>query len=246
MERCKKCGNLTEDAYCGNCGTPTKVERINGRYLINEFAAGLFMEKGIFKTIGELALRPGESIKAYLTNDRTKLMKPVFFIIISSLIYVLSHQLFSFSGQTIVLEKIEDNNITAVFKMIFKNYGYANILMAVFIAFYLRLFFQQFPFNYFENLVLLLYTIGFSMIILSFFDLLSGILKIDLSDIASFSHLVYIIWALGQFFGGKFSGYFRTFWAYIFGLLTFILVVLLIGFLNNFLTTGSFQLSFLH
>ncbi len=46
-------------------------------------------DKGIFYTIKELLIRPGENIPKFIHNDRNRLVKPLIFVIVCSLIYTI-------------------------------------------------------------------------------------------------------------------------------------------------------------
>lgn len=51
------------------------------------------------------------------------------------------------------------------------NYGYASIIMAVFIAFWIKVFFRKYQHNFFEILILLSFLMGVGMLLFSLFGL---------------------------------------------------------------------------
>lgn len=189
------------------------------------------MEKGILFTIKELLLRPGKSIREFLTEDRYRLIKPIIFIIVTSLIYTVSNQIFGFEEAYIKYEGVPQSSTTMIFEWISANYGYANIIMAIFIAFWLKIFFKKFSYNYFETLILLFFLMGMGMLLLALFGIVESILKRPLMEFASIFLFIYIIWGIGQFYKGKFASYLKGFAAYILGFLCFSLAAILTGML---------------
>ncbi|MEM6298978.1 MAG: DUF3667 domain-containing protein, partial [Bacteroidota bacterium] len=58
------------------------LKRIDKAYILSEISSVLNLEKGIFYTIKELLIRPGKSIRTFIHEDRTRLVKPIVFIIV--------------------------------------------------------------------------------------------------------------------------------------------------------------------
>lgn len=125
---------LLTGQYCAQCGQPAQVRRINGRYIIDELRNIFFLEKGIFYTIKELLIRPGKNIRKFLLHDRHRLVKPIVFIILTSLIYSLSNFIFPFEDNYITYGDFDSGYTNKIFNWITSNYGYSNLLMGVFIA----------------------------------------------------------------------------------------------------------------
>lgn len=85
-ELCEQCQYKMTGKFCSNCGRPKQLQRIDGKYIISEISSVLNFDKGIFFTIKELLLRPGQNVHNFIHKDRNRLVKPVIFIIIHSLI----------------------------------------------------------------------------------------------------------------------------------------------------------------
>jgi len=92
---CKNCTTEVNSNFCPNCGQPTSLKRIDGKYILHEVGHLLHFERGILFTIKELITNPGQNVRNYLAENRSRLFKPVFFIIVTSLIYTLCNR-FSF------------------------------------------------------------------------------------------------------------------------------------------------------
>lgn len=134
---CKNCNTEVNLNYCPNCGQPVNLKRINRHYIVHEIGQVLNFEKGIFYTIRELLIRPGENVKNFITEDRSRLIKPILFIIVSSLIYSLVNNFFHIEDGYIRYEEVEKSTTSLIFKWVQGNYGYANIIMGIFIAFWI-------------------------------------------------------------------------------------------------------------
>lgn len=227
-----KCGQAINGNFCDNCGHPRELKRINGKYIVSEIGSLLNFEKGIFYTFKELTLRPGENVRNFLLYDRNRLVKPITFIIITSLIYTLAQNYFNFYDGYINYNSsgMEKSAITKMFSWISANYGYSNLLMAVFIAFWIKIFYRKYKYNFFEILILLCFIMGIGMLILTIFGVIDGITKLKTLDLASIISFLYISWAIGQFFDKKKKmNYLKALLSYLLGMATFSLTFVIIG-----------------
>lgn len=227
---CTNCKTEINQNYCPNCGRPHTLERIDGRYIVSEIGSVLNFQKGILYTIKELSLRPSRNIKAYISEDRNRLVKPIVFILITSLLYTLSVTIFQFEeGHVNPSGSIESVTLT-LFKWVQENYGYANIIMAVFIGLWLKIFFRKYPFNFFEILILLCFVMGISMLIYTVFGIFQSLTHLSLIPIGATIGFIYSTYAIGQFFDkNKAISYLKAFFAYLFGMITFSLTITVIG-----------------
>lgn len=227
---CKNCNTEINQNYCPNCGQPTKLKRIDGQYILSEIGSVLNFDKGILFTIRELLLRPGQSIKNFVSDDRNRLVKPVIFIIVTSLIYSLINQFFQIEDGYVKFEETKQSTTGHIFKWVQDYYGYANIIMGIFIVLWTKLFFRKYNYNFFEILILLCFVMGIGMLIFSIFAIFKVLTHIDLMQIASIISVLYSAWAIGQFFDkSKFLNYVKAFFSYLLGFLTFSLTAILIG-----------------
>lgn len=229
MENCKNCNELIEGKYCANCGQPAKIKRIDGHYIIHEIEHILHFERGILYTVKELFLRPGENVREFIAENRSRLVKPIIFIIVTSLIYTLiSKSLYVTSF--VNFQDSEKSTAGTIFNWIQEHYGYANIMMGIFIALWCRIFFFKYEYNYFEILILLCFVLGIEMLIFSVFSLFTGLTHIEIMPLAGFSGIAYCTWAIGQFYNkSKAMSYVKAFAAYVLGLIVFFMTAELIG-----------------
>jgi len=227
---CKNCNTEIEQNFCPNCGQPSNLKRIDGQYVLSEISSVLNFDKGILFTIRELLLRPGFSIRKFVSNDRNRLVKPIFFIIITSLIYSLVIHFFHIEEGYVKFDEVKQSTTGLIFKWVQDNYGYANIIMGIFIALWTKLFFRKYDFNFFEILILLCFVMGIGMLIYSVFAIFQVFIQIDLMQFAGIVGFIYSTWAIGQFFDkSKFINYVKASFSYFLGFLTFIFTAILIG-----------------
>jgi hypothetical protein len=229
---CRNCTNLITDNYCSSCGHPKTLKRVDGHYVAHEIQHILHFEKGILYTIKGLLIQPGKNIREFITDNRDRLVKPIIFIIITSLIYSSINHFFHVEEGYVSYNGEKASATTQIFAWVQNHYGYANIIMGVFIAIWVKLFFRKYDYNFFEILILLCFIMGMGMLIFAVFTIAEALLKISLMQIAAVIGIAYCTWAIAQFFNTrKLSGYVKSFFAYMLGMLTFSLTALLLGFL---------------
>ncbi|PWA07679.1 DUF3667 domain-containing protein [Flavobacterium laiguense] len=230
MNNCGNCNDELTGKYCSNCGQAVKVKRIDGDYIVHEIEHVLHFERGILYTIKELLIRPGQNIREFIAENRSRLVKPVIFIIVTSLIYTLINHFFHIEDGYVNFTDAKMPTTNSIFSWIQNHYGYANIIMGMFIAFWLKIFFKKYEYNFFELVILLCFVIGMEMLMVSVFALFEGLTKLSLMQIAGFVIFAYCTWAIGQFFDKtKPISYVKAFASYVLGMLTFSFSAIIIG-----------------
>jgi hypothetical protein len=227
---CKNCNTEVNQNYCPNCGHPIVLRRIDGHYIFQEVRNVLNFEHGILFTIRELTINPGKNVKEFLTENRNRLVKPVVFLLITSLIYTVLKNLTHFEdGYVNYSGEIESATLT-ILSWIQGNYGYSNSIMAVFIALWLKLFFRKYDYNIFEIIILLCFVMGIGMLFYSVFGIAESFTQIKLLQFGAIVAFIYTTFALGQFFDKKkLSSYVKALFAYLLGMLSFFVIAILIG-----------------
>ena len=230
---CKNCNTELNSKFCPDCGQPKNLKRIDGKYIIHEIEHVLHFERGILFTIRELSTNPGQNIRKYLSENRSRLVKPIIFIIITSLIYTILNHLFHIEDGYVKYHEAKEETSSAVgniVKWVQEHYGYANIMMGIFIALWLKLFFKKSNYNFFEILIMLCFVMGMGMLIFSIFVIIQGITHFNIMTIAGVIGIAYCVWAIGQFYDKKKpSSYIKGLFAYILGMITFWIFPILIG-----------------
>lgn len=234
---CKNCNTEINSKFCPNCGQPASLKRIDGHYIIHEIEHILHFERGILYTIRELITNPGKNIRTYLSENRSRLVKPVIFIIITSLIYTLTSHFFHIKEELINFEVSDESVIGSILKWLQEHYGYTSILTGVFIAIWLKIFFKKYEYNFYELLIMLCFVQGISMLIFAIFAFLQGISHFNLLSFAGILGVIYMTWAIGNFFEErKLGNYAKALLAFFLGTMTFYIIVFVIGISIDMLT----------
>lgn len=227
---CKNCNTEVSQNFCPNCGQPIKVRRIDRHYITHEIEHVLHFERGILYTLKALLTSPGQNIKYFINENRYRLVRPIVFIVVTSLIYTIAIHFFHIEDGYVNFEDANWPTTSLIFAWIRGHYGYANIIIGVFIAIWIRLFFRKYDFNFFEILILLCFVMGMGMLIFSVFAIFQGLTHHNLVQVGGVVVMIYCAWAIGQFFDrAKGWNYVKGCISYILGLLSFSLSVFLIG-----------------
>lgn len=234
-EICKNCSSEVTQNFCPNCGQASQLQKIDRKYIANEIQQLFNFEKGFFYTAKELLLRPGISVREFILENRNKHMKPVTYLILTSLLYTLVAGIFNASEIYNEKEKLmfENSSIGDLQHWVQSNYGYSNILMGFFIALCVKLFFRKHNFNTYEIAMLICFVMGQGMLFITvealFIDVIS---KSTFIGILTFIAFAYPTFAIGQFFGSrKFYSYLKAFLAYILGYTLFNIAIIIVGLL---------------
>jgi Protein of unknown function (DUF3667) len=180
-----------------------QLKRINSAYLIHEIQHLLHIESGFLYTVKQLLIRPGKLIRGFISEDRTKATKPVIFLIFATTLLTLTFQLSK--GEYIFFASSSENYESGVIdKWVNGHIGYASLMMAIFIAFWIALFFWKHKYNIFEITVLLCYTMGQAFLIETLLFFAAFLFKINMLNLLGvYAGYFYVFWATGQFFGEK-------------------------------------------
>ncbi len=237
MSNCKNCNTPVTEKFCPVCGKAVQLKRIDKHYISHEILHLLHFEKGFFYSAKELIIRPGDTIREFIKDDRSKHMKPVAFLILTSLLFTLIAHFFHVDEiynerDRLVFEK---SSIGTIMHWVQTHYGYANIAMGAFIALGVTLFFRKYKYNFFEISVLLCFVMGQAMLLLTIETLFSKILsEQSYRIILGIISLAYPTWAIGQFFDKKkIINYVKAFFAYLAGYLLFNLSIVIIGLVTD-------------
>ncbi len=218
------------EEFCSNCKQNIKPKRIDGHYILHEIEHVLHFDRGILYTIRELLIRPGENIRNFISENRSRLVKPVLFIIVTSLIYTIISHFFHIEEGYIKIDAAKGMQLNTINHWVQSHYGYSNIIMGGFIAFWLKIFFKKYDYNFFEILILLCFILGMEMLMFSVFAIFEGVTKYPLMQIAAVIVFVYFSWAVGQFFDkSRIASYFKALVSYILGMITFGISIAILG-----------------
>jgi hypothetical protein len=231
MNSCKKCNEPVYGNYCSNCGQPAKLKRIDRHYIFQEIGNVLNINGKILYTIKGLLASPGKMVRQFIEEDRSRYVKPIPFIIITSLIYTLVFYFFSIFDYA-QLSQMGESTVVLFLNWMQEYSGYANVMIGVFVAFFIRLFYRKSDYNIPEIFVLLCFVFGIGMLIFSVFGIFQALLHFSTIYISSLIVIAYFTWATGQFFNPqKAASYIKAFLSYILGMLAFSYLLILVGIL---------------
>jgi len=183
---CYECGFEASGKYCSSCGLPLTIRRITGEYIVEEIRKEFLFEKGYFFTIKEIFFNPSKTIKEFISQNRNKFIKPIIFLFITTIIFVLSNYLVNslykreFNYDTEKVKDISNSTNFILFEVemgatdilissgSFLNdyYGYTYILLILFLASIFRINFYNSKYNFYETFVMLCYVISVQILII--------------------------------------------------------------------------------
>jgi len=221
MHNCKNCNEPINGNYCSNCGQPAKLKRIDKHYIFHEIGDFLFANKGMIYTIKRVLINPGESVRRFITEDRYRFVKPITFLFITSLIYTLVNHFFNIRAEDYYQQSdiLEGSTASLIFNWMLIEYpGYSNIITGLFMAFWIKIFFKKAGYNLFEIFILLCFVSGVTTLFISVVAIIQGITHLKLIQISSYIGIIYLTWAIGQFFDKtRAISYIKAFLSYILG-----------------------------
>lgn len=158
-------------------------------------------------------------------------MKPVAFLVITSLIYTVLAHFFHLDEIGDEKSPFGQSSVGTIMEWIQSHYGYANLVMSIFIVMWTMLFFRKYGYNFFEISMLICFVMGEGMLLLSLDVIIAGsISKGIFNAILYVIFLVYPTFAIGQFFDkSKAINYVKALLAYLLGFISFEIVVIVVG-----------------
>ena len=199
--------------------TGKKLKRIDGRYIFREITDVFLAKSGLFYTIKKMLISPGKSVRLYLEEDRKPFVRPIMFVIVTSLFFALIDfflPLRTYQPGTLFFvtpffatQTLEVDN--AVFRWISEASAYTTLLIGVCMAVFARLFFRKSGYNFFEIFVLLCYICGIAMFLFSIARTLTVLTDLRIMGLTPGGILfhtlpLYVMWAIGQFFDNNQHG----------------------------------------
>jgi hypothetical protein len=85
MHQCNNCQYSFDGKYCNNCGQKASVGRLHLHDLCHEsLHAFTHADKGIFKLLKDLLVRPGDAYRKYFSGHRASYFNPVLFFLLTA------------------------------------------------------------------------------------------------------------------------------------------------------------------
>lgn len=175
---CKNCNYNLDRNFCANCGQSSNIHDINFKSIVHEIQHSVFhVDNGILYTTKQLFVRPGHTIREYISGKRVKHFKPIAYILILSTIYTL---LTSITHNTSFIEKFFEgiidgrteksrDNANLFFELLLwmkNHYAYATLIFIPITSTASYLAFFRTKYNYFEHLILNSFIAGQKTVVL--------------------------------------------------------------------------------
>lgn len=95
---CLNCGATLTGRWCASCGQPAHIHRTVSEIWHELLHGVLHMDGKLWRTLPELARRPGELTRRYIAGERAKFVSPFALFLFSALLMYASYSLFGDSG----------------------------------------------------------------------------------------------------------------------------------------------------
>ncbi|GAO39478.1 hypothetical protein SCH01S_32_00150 [Sphingomonas changbaiensis NBRC 104936] len=95
---CLNCGAALTGSYCANCGQPAHVHRTLGAIWHDLLHSVLHFDGKLWRTLPELALRPGQLTRRYIHGERAKFVSPFALFLFSALLMYAVYSIFGHHG----------------------------------------------------------------------------------------------------------------------------------------------------
>lgn len=231
---CSTCNNEMEAVQCKQCIQRASLKRIDSHYISHELLHLWHIEKGFLFNVREFILRPAYSIREFLNVDRSRHMKPVGFLIFIAIVSTLVANYFRpvgvvddssgfFSGAAV--DAIRNWTVTHV--------GYTYIMHSFFIAFWAKVFFKKYGYNFYEIMTMLCFVIGQTLVITTLLLPFHQYLNQTVNNIILLgTSILYPVLVIAQFFDkAKILSYIKAIFAFFLGKFTFLIIMYGVGLL---------------
>ncbi|MCL2416581.1 MAG: DUF3667 domain-containing protein [Bacteroidales bacterium] len=232
MDNCKNCTEPINGNFCSNCGRPAELRRIDKYYIWQEIAGFFRANKGFLYTVKGMLIAPGNTVRQFIAEDRHRFVKPITFVIITSLFYALISYFFQIGVKDLGLygDEFTPTTVLIFHWMAFEYPGYSAILQGLYMAFWIKLFFRKSGYNLFEIFILMCFISGISALATAIVTPFQGLVELNIIQITSYIMIVYLIWSVGQFFGEKkVKNYVKALLAFILGILVLSTLIVFVG-----------------
>ena len=214
---CKNCNYQTNEEFCSKCGHPVKLKKIDRDFIIQEIKSALFTDKGFLYTSKKIILSPGDSVRQYIEEDRSRYVKPITYLIVTSLIYAIISHLLKSNYYTQYHVQIQ-SAMNHIFTWIMENRVYSSIIMDFYMAFFIKILFRKSKYNLFEIFILMCYLSGIKVLFISVALIIQTLVNTNIITVLLSISMIYSFWAIGQFFEKKKAkSYFKAILSYVMG-----------------------------
>jgi hypothetical protein len=94
VERCANCAADRAGAYCHSCGQRFLEDRLTTGVLAREITERFTFERGLLRTIRDMSLRPGFTIRQYVSGHRAGYVTPLTYVLFGAAAALLARSLY--------------------------------------------------------------------------------------------------------------------------------------------------------
>jgi hypothetical protein len=185
---CKNCNTIFKGNYCNNCGQKAGAERFTLKHLPGEFLHGFFhVHGGLIFTIKELFIRPGVTLRGYISGRRVDYFNPFTFLV---LISIAGGFVYKWSG---IPDHINQNFLASgeTIRFTGKYFSYRMLLTIPAYALICSIIYRSFKYNFAEHLIINTFLISQSIVLM--------VIWMVISSLVQPGNLVFVILFIGAF-----------------------------------------------
>ena len=166
---CKNCDHRFTGNFCNHCGQATDTHRLTMHFIWHDLQHGLFhVDHGIFYTIKQLLIRPGQTIQEFIEGKRIRYFKPATFVVVLATLYGLLFHYFIHDVHEFESIHAREDVLSAYGKVtqwITEHFAYATMLLIGSTTLSSFLLFKKQGYNLAEHLVLNTFYRGLALVI---------------------------------------------------------------------------------
>lgn len=202
---CKNCNYSVKAKYCENCGQRTSVNKVTFKETIQDFIDMVFsVNAPLMLTLKMLIVNPGKLFREYLEGKRKKYYKPVAFLILATIVFVLIKAMLKYDPmQGFVSAGVSDEKMMTLLQeagvYMSKNSNNIVFIFVFTLSISLKLFFFK-RYLLSEYVAISFYIIGFYTIITSILIFYLKFVGTQLNMIPLIILMIYILYAITSFF----------------------------------------------
>lgn len=106
---CLNCGATLTGPYCASCGQTAHVHRTFGAIWHELIHGVLHFDGKLWRTLPELALRPGALTRRYIHGERAKFVSPLALFLFSALLMYAAYSIFGHHGRQASLANAQES-----------------------------------------------------------------------------------------------------------------------------------------
>ena len=236
MEKnCKNCDTPIQGPFCYQCGQRTKVGRVSFKETFQDLIEAVFsVNAPLVLTTKMLFIAPGSMLRAYLGGHRKKYYRPVAFLVLTTVVYLLLRTLINFDpfkDNTITVNGSSAKTLDEARNFMLENINKLLFIFSLTLGFFLKLFFYK-RYHLAEFLAVAFYYIGVYTLLATLNLFFIQFVNQKLQFLALIFMAIYFLYANISFLGKpRFWVGFKSILVFVFAFLFYILIAFGVSYL---------------